>query len=507
VQNILRRILHFFVFGGSEWQAMRIELRDMHKHYGSIKANNGINLTVEEGTIHGILGENGAGKSTLMKVLAGFIPKTSGDIIIDGKVRNFHTPAEASRQGIGMLYQEPLDYPTLSVLENFMIGQAKGFVNKSNLFREKFEELVEHFNFTLNPEDTVKHLTIGERQQLEMLRLLALGIEILILDEPTTGISDLQKEALFNALRKLASEGKSVILVSHKLKDSEALCDRVTVLREGEVTGSMENPYNANELLAMMFGEPPLPSTRSPVEYGQTVLSMKDISGMGGRTGLSHSSVSTKEGEMIGLAGLEGSGQGVFLRIAAGITKPTGGSLHLFGEDMEGKNLHAFKEAGVVFLPASRLEEGLMPDLSIQEHFALKDRQSSFFVKWDEALEEARLKTEKFRVKGTPDTMAEALSGGNQQRLMLSLLSKESTLLLLEQPTRGLDVESANWVWWHLSKYCLRKTSIIFSSADLDEIMSIADRILVFFDGMIIKDVRREETNIKELAEAIAGKR
>jgi simple sugar transport system ATP-binding protein len=340
-----------------------------------------------------------------------------------------------------------------------------------------------------------------------MLRLLALGIEVLILDEPTTGISDLQKEALFDALRKLASEGKSVILVSHKLKDSEALCDRVTVLREGVVTGSMESPYDANELLSMMFGEPPLPSTRSPVEYGQTVLSMNDISGMGGRTGLSHCTVSTKEGEMIGLAGLEGSGQGVFLRIAAGITKPTSGSLQLFGEDMDGNNLHAFKEAGVVFLPASRLEEGLMPDLSIQEHFALKDRESRFFVKWDEAFEEARLKTEKFRVKGTPDTIAEALSGGNQQRLMLSLLSKESTLLLLEQPTRGLDVESANWVWWHLSKYCLRKTSIIFSSADLDEIMSIADRILVFFDGMIIKDVRREEANIKELAEAIAGKR
>ncbi len=485
---------------------MRIELRDMHKHYGSIKANNGINLTVEEGTIHGILGENGAGKSTLMKVLAGYIPKTGGEIIIDGMVQDYHNPAEASRRGIGMLYQEPLDYPPLTVLENFMIGQAEGISNKSSLYREKLEDLIAHFNFTLDPDVLVKNLTVGERQQLEILRLLSLGIEVLILDEPTTGISDLQKEALFASLRRLASEGKSVILVSHKLKDSEALCDRVTVLRDGEVTGSMEKPYEANDLLSMMFGEPPLPSTRSPVDYGPTVLSMKNVSALGERTGLSQCTVDIREGEMIGLAGLEGSGQGVFLRIAAGITVPTEGSLSFFGEDMRGKTLHAFKKAGVVFLPASRLEEGLMPDLSIQEHFALKEGGSSFFVKWNEAREESRQKTEKFRVKGTPDTIAEALSGGNQQRLMLSLLSKESTLLLLEQPTRGLDVESANWVWWHLSKYCLRRAAVIFSSTDLDEIMSIADRILVFFDGRIIKDVKRDKTDTRELARAIAGK-
>jgi ABC-type uncharacterized transport system ATPase subunit len=485
---------------------MRIELRDIHKHYGSIKANNGVNLTVETGTIHGILGENGAGKSTLMKVLAGYIPKTSGEILIGGTVQNYHNPAQASRQGIGMLYQEPLDYPPLSVLENFMIGQASGFAEKTLFFREKFEDLVRHFNFTLNPDDKVKRLTVGERQQLEMLRLLSLGITILILDEPTTGISDLQKEALFNALRKLVSEGKSVILVSHKLKDSEALCDTVTVLREGVVTGSMDRPYDANKLLAMMFGEPPLPSTRSPAEYGKIALSMHGISGLGGRTGLTECTLNIKEGEMVGLAGLEGSGQGVFLRIAAGITKPTDGSLRLFGEDMDGKSLHAFKKSGVVFLPASRLEEGLMPDLSITEHFALKERRKGFFVKWNVALENARLKTKKFRVIGTPETIAEALSGGNQQRLMLSLLSKESKLLLLEQPTRGLDVESTNWIWWHLSKYCLRKTSIIFSSTDLDEIMSIADRILVFFDGMIIKDVKREDADSTELAQAIAGK-
>jgi len=176
------------------------------------------------------------------------------------------------------------------------------------------------------------------------------------------------------------------------------------------------------------------------------------------------------------------------------------------GEEVQGKSLHAFKKAGVVFLPTSRLEEGLMPGLSITEHFALQSHDDGFFVKWHEASETAQTRITKFRVMGTPESAVESLSGGNQQRLLLSLLSKDSSLLLLEQPTRGLDVESANWVWQHLHKYCLRRTSVVFSSSDLDEILMVADRVLVFFDGRIVKDVRKNETNIDELTRAIVGK-
>jgi len=485
---------------------MWIELKDIHKHYGSVKANNGITLTVKPGTIHGVLGENGAGKSTLMKILAGYIGKTSGKILLNGSVEDYHTPAQAAKLGIGMLYQEPLDFPPLTVLDNFMIGQTWGIKNQKNFFRKEFESLVDHFDFTLYADDAVKRLTVGERQQLEVLRLLALGIEVLILDEPTTGISREQKGTLFQALRKLASEGKSVILVSHKLQDSEALCDTVTVLREGLVTGSVDQPYDENTLLKMMFGVPPGTPSRSAVEYGETVLSMNGVSGSGGRTGLSDCTVSIEQGEMVGLAGLEGSGQGVFLRLAGGITQPSAGSIELLGEEMQGKSLHTFKKAGVVFLPTSRLEEGLMPGLNITEHFALQNHEDGFFVKWHEASETAQTKIKKFRVMGTPESTVESLSGGNQQRLLLSLLSKDSLLLLLEQPTRGLDVESANWVWQHLHKYCLRRTSVVFSSSDLEEILMVADRVLVFFDGRIVKDVRKNETNIDELTRAIVGR-
>ncbi len=265
---------------------MWIELRDIHKYYGTVKANYGVTLSIEPGAIHGILGENGAGKSTLMKILAGYSPATSGTIFVNDSPANYKTPAQASKLGIGMLYQDPLDFPFLSVLDNFMLGQTSGIVNKNKPFRKFFNKIADSLSFPLHPDSSVNSLTIGERQQLEILRLLALGIQVLILDEPTTGISSLQKETLFEAIKKLASEGKSVILVSHKLEDVEALCDKITVLRQGSVAGKMERPFDTKTLLEMMFGKPPPSPSRIGKSTGKTVLEMKLISAAGGRTGL-----------------------------------------------------------------------------------------------------------------------------------------------------------------------------------------------------------------------------
>jgi simple sugar transport system ATP-binding protein len=485
---------------------MWIELQDIHKHYGPVKANNGVNLKVAPGRIHGILGENGAGKSTMMKVLAGFSQKTSGSILIDGKPVNYRNPAQAVALGIGMLYQDPLDFSLLSVLDNFMLGQTNGFSGHKKNFRKAFRQLAETFNFTLHPDTPVKILTVGERQQLELLRLLALGIHILILDEPTTGISAIQKDILFKSLKKLTTTGKSVVLVSHKLEDVEALCDQVTVLRQGKVTGNMDQPFDPNRLLEMMFGTPPLPPARCMVTPGSRILVMKRVSGSGERTGLKPCDVVLREGEVVGLAGLEGSGQGVFLRLAGGLKSPTNGSIILAGRNMKHQDHHTFMRRGVTFMPASRLEEGLISGLSITEHFALQEHPKRFMVKWPEAYRLAAERIESFRIKGLPDSRVDALSGGNQQRLLLSFLPRDPVLLLLENPTRGLDMESVNWVWQHLQKYCLNKTSIVFSSSELDEILMVADRILVFFDGFIIKDVKSTETSASELGKAIAGK-
>jgi len=485
---------------------MWIELQDIHKHYGPVKANNGINLKVVPGCIHGILGENGAGKSTLMKILSGFSHKTSGTILIDGKAVNYLNPAQASELGIGMLYQDPLDFPLLTVLDNFMLGQIKRISGHRLAYRHKLLELAESIHFSLHPDTWVKILTIGERQQLEILRLLALGIQMLILDEPTTGISSAQKETLFRALKKLAQEGKSIILVSHKLEDVEALCEKVTVLRQGVVTGEMHHPFETNRLLEMMFGSPPKSLSRCAETPGKEVLAMNRVSGSGGRTGLKDCSVVIRQGEVVGLAGLEGSGQGVFLRIAGGIQRLTAGSIHLIGRTMTKQDHHYFQRLGVAFMPASRLEEGLITGLSITEHIALREKQKPFVVKWQRTQRLAGKRIKKFRVKGLPDSLVDELSGGNQQRLLLSFLPPDPVLLLLENPTRGLDMESVIWVWQHLYAYCRNRTSIVFSSSELDEILMVADRVLVFFNGRIIKDVESSQTDVHELGKAIAGK-
>jgi general nucleoside transport system ATP-binding protein len=483
-----------------------IELRGISKHFGAVRANDGIDLTVRPGTIHGVLGENGAGKSTLMKILAGFIPMTAGTILMDGREVNCGNPAGATALGVGMLYQDPLDFPPMTVMENFMAGQSSGMRLRRDFFRKRFADLCGGLGFGLNPDAAVMRLTVGERQQLELMRLLSAGTRVLILDEPTTGISGVQKEVLFTALKKLASEGRSIILVSHKIEDIEALCDEITVLREGAVAGRMEKPFDTPLLLAMMFGAEPSPGSRPGRVPGQEILAFAGVSAIGGRTGLKDCSATFRKGEIVGLAGLEGSGQDVFLRVASGLVRPLQGRLSALGRDMTGRSYHDFVRRGVAFQPAARIEEGLIRGLTITEHCAIRDGKGSFLVNWGGAEKSARERIERFQVAGRPHSPVESLSGGNQQRLLLSFLPQKPELLLLENPTRGLDVESAHWVWDHLNAYAARGATIVFSSPELDEILMVSDRVLVFFDGRIIKDERPEETDALELGRAIAGK-
>lgn len=484
---------------------MEIALQDIHKHYGLARANDGVSLTVRSSAIHGVLGENGAGKSTLMKILAGYIhPTSSGNIRFDSQPVRFNSPAQASALGIGMLYQDPLDFPLLSVLDNFRLGLPETEVR---VLRDRLADMARRFDFTLHPDQPAQRLTIGERQQLEILRLLETGVRTLILDEPTTGISATQKTTLFAALRRLADEGRSVILVSHKLEDVESLCDRVTVLRAGKVTGEMEKPFDADQLMVMMFGAPLEPPARSRIAPGAPVLTLDKVSASGGRTGLKDCSAVIRQGEVVGLAGLEGSGQGVFLRVAAGLKKPGQGRVWLAGRDMTGQDHQTFKNSGIHFLPGSRLDEGLIQDMTIVEHVALASR-GSFVIRWADALADARQRIIDFRIKGGgPDAAADSLSGGNQQRLLLSFLSANPSLLLLENPTRGLDIESAHWVWRLMQARCREsQAGIVFSSAELDEILMVADRVLVFFNGKVIMDANTSNIDAARLGLAIAGK-
>ncbi len=485
---------------------MKVELRSIHKHFGSVHANDDITLDIPAGTIEGILGENGAGKSTLMKVLSGFIHADSGEILLDGKPVFIHSPADAIRHGVGMLHQDPLDFPPMRILDNFILGNPGGLFPNRAAVAKDFKRLAEEYSFSIDAEAYVDSLTVGERQQLEIIRLLWLGARVLILDEPTTGISASQKQKLFATLRKLAAEGKTIIFVSHKLEDVEVLCHRAAVLRQGKLVGEMKAPFSTKALVEMMFGREITLGARKGYAAGGCALSLHGVSIEDVRLRIREVSLEVQPGEVIGLAGMEGSGQGQFLRTCAGLIRPVGGQILVNEENLTGRQYHAFKRHGVEFLPASRLEEGLVPGLTLTEHFVLAERPRGTFINREYGHRLADEKIKSFNIKGRPGSPVESLSGGNQQRALLSLLNDPLSLVLIEHPTRGLDIESVIYIWSKLKERCKQGAAILFISSDLEEILQYSDRVLVFFNGKVSLPLDAGKTSVEQLGQLIGGK-
>jgi len=485
---------------------MQVELRTIHKSFGSVHANAGISLAIPSSTIQGILGENGAGKSTLMKILSGFITPDRGEILLDGRTIVIGSPADAIRRGVGMLHQDPLDFPPMKLIDNFILGAEGGLFPDRRRAARQFRELAARFDFSLDPDTYVDTLTVGERQQLEILRLLWTGARVLILDEPTTGISQPQKEKLFATLRTLASQGVTIIFVSHKLEDVEILCSRVAVLRQGQLAGTAEPPFVTKDLVRMMFAREVTLGGRSRGSAGDAVLSLERVCLEGVRLQIQDVTLQARAGEVIGLAGMEGSGQSIFLSACAGLTRPVAGRIGLGARDMTGQSHHAFKKAGVVYLPAARLEEGLVPGLSLSEHFVLSEGGRGFFIDRRAAAALASERITAYNIKGAPSSTVESLSGGNQQRMLLALLRTPLSLILLEHPTRGLDIESTIYIWSLLKKRCTQGTSIVFVSADLDEVLEYSDRVIVFFAGRVSPPLSADSLDVAALGELIGGK-
>ena len=485
---------------------MKVELKDIHKTFGAVHANEGINLTIPAGTIQGILGENGAGKSTLMKILSGFYLADQGQILLDDRPVFIHSPANAIQQGIGMLHQDPLDFPPMRVIDNFILGRKGGiFTGQAEASRD-FKRLAEQFSFAINPDSYVDTLTVGERQQLEILRLIWLGARALIFDEPTTGISAAQKVKLFAALRLLAEQGKTVLFVSHKLEDVEGLCSSVAVLRQGRLVGEAKQPYDTKKLVEMMFGKTISVGERNPCGAEDVTLCLSKLSVEDYRLKVRDVNLDVHCGEVIGLAGMEGSGQGLFLRAVGGMTHTVGGKILINGRDLTNRSYQVFKKNSVAFLPAARLEEGLVPGLNLTEHFVLAEKAKGFFINWDDGRLLAQRRIKEFNVRGTPANTVESLSGGNQQRALLALLREPLSLVLLEHPTRGLDIESTIYIWSKLKERCEKGTSILFISSDLEEILQYSDRVMVFFSGKATPPLRADSLTTEKLGELIGGK-
>jgi len=550
---------------------MRVELKHIHKRFGDVHANNDISIVFEPGHIYGLLGENGAGKSTLMKILSGYQPPSSGQIWVDGRTVSFHSPSDALRIGIGMLYQEPKDFPPMRTVENHLLAYDERLMLHISDASNDLLDAGERYGFENDPMVYLDTLTLGQRQQVEMLRQLALGAEMLILDEPTTGISAEQKDVLFATMRRLAhAEGKTIVLVSHKLEEVQELCDAVAVLRKGQLVGQRARPFSTDDLVEMMFGQS-IPRTERPhFEDTPPVLLVESATIHTYSLTIEDINLQLCEGEVLGLAGLEGSGQKLLLQACAGLLPVRSGRIELDGWQVKGLRsplaagrwaaplvllgmtawylvrfltgtirglqlaggilsalliagtlqlvfmilnawtsrdaYHEFRTRGGAYVPAGRLEEALVPGLTLTEHTALVDPELNIMVDWDGAKETISQRIVRFGIIGRPETKVEALSGGNQQRAMLALLKSPLRILLLEHPTRGLDVTSANWMWELFSERRQEGTAIMFISADLDELLERSDRIAVFSGGKLLGIVNARQTSVEELGYLIGGK-
>ena len=551
---------------------MHIELREIKKYFGPVRANDGISLVFEPGRIYGLLGENGAGKSTLMKILSGYQAPTSGAVLLESEVVSFSSPFDALSRGIGMLYQEPQDFPPLQVLENHLLAYDDRFLLDFRGGRRSLQSYAERFGFVIDPQVDVNSLTLGERQQMELMRLLSLGAQLLVLDEPTTGISAEQKEKLFGTMHRLAyEEGRTIILVSHKLDEVQELCEEVAVLRRGKLVGTNQIPCENRELVRLMFGADVPRAERVSSKCEAMTLTVDQASIHTYRLDVDVPSLEAHSGEVIGLAGLEGSGQRLFMEACAGLRPIRSGEILFDGKQLRGRRspffwthwlplasligavawlavgwarggstgltfalsvalalvvagtfwlmstllvswtgtppYHEFQRRGGAYVAAGRLELGLISGLSIAEHRALTTPDQSLIVNWKAAHRDMERRIEKFSIVGQPDTPVEALSGGNQQRVMISLLNSPLRLLLLEHPTRGLDVTSANFIWGQFQERCAQGTTILFMSADLDELLDRSDRIVVFSGGGVVGTLSTDETSVDELGHLIGGQR
>jgi general nucleoside transport system ATP-binding protein len=544
-----------------------VELEHISKHFGPLKANDNISFTFEAQKIYAILGENGAGKSTLMKILSGFQEPTSGQICIDAQPVRFENPNDAIHHGIGMLYQDPLDYAPLTALDNFIMGRPGGLTLHRRKASQEFEQLCRKLEFELKPYTAVRDMTIAERQQLEIIRLLSLGVRFLILDEPTTGISTERKNLLFDTLKSLArDDGMIIVLVSHKLEDVSALCDEVMVLRRGQLVGQGALPIPDTQLVEMMFGQyVEQQTTSSHTQPDETRLQIQHMDIHTPRFTIHGVSLTVRSGEVIGLAGLDGSGQVEFMQRIAGLERltwpdyafsvvvlvlgwltldhvladsPTLLTLShglllilllpplflavwrwqqqrthrdttpvvLDGKPIANRGYRELLQRGVVYLPSGRIEEGLVEGMTVVEHVALAERGRRPWVNWPGIWQRSKGMITHYNVKGRPFNAIEHLSGGNQQRVSLALLPENARLILMDTPTRGLDVESAQYIWSLLRQRCAEGTSIIFSSPDLDEILTYSDRVIVFSSGKAVVVDEPHNLTTDYLGELIGGK-
>ncbi|HUK83943.1 MAG TPA: ABC transporter ATP-binding protein [Verrucomicrobiae bacterium] len=500
-----------------------VELCGLTKQFGNVLANAGVNLRVEPGTIHGVIGENGAGKSTAMKMLYGIFPPDAGEIFVNGQKRVWHSPADAIAAGIGMVHQHFMLAGPYTALDNIVLGAEPvrlGVIERKKA-RTRLEELSRQYGLPVDLNRSVEELPVGVQQRIEILKLLYRDAKVLILDEPTAVLTPQETNILFQHLKMLRDEGKTIILITHKLREVMAFTDHVTVLRAGKVTGEMPTAQtNPQELANLMVGRKVVLTVDVPAAQprGEAALEVTGLSlagAAGSRHKLTDIRLSVKRGEILGIAGVEGNGQSELLQAILHPHEPrcrTSGSVTVLGVDITLWPAAKIRDLGVAVIPQDRQQEGLLLARPVSENFLLGLQRSPAFSRAGilslgklraaalPAIEEYDVRPRELAIP------AGKLSGGNQQKLVVAReFQRKPRLLIAAQPTRGVDVGAIEFIHNRIVLARDGGAGVLLVSFELDEILTLSDRIMVMYEGRIVAEFRRGEVSERELGLKMAG--
>ncbi|MEM8707614.1 MAG: ABC transporter ATP-binding protein, partial [Actinomycetota bacterium] len=477
-----------------------IELTGITKRFPGVVANDDVNLTVEKGEIHAICGENGAGKSTLMKILYGMQPADEGVMKVNGEVVEFASPTDAIDRGIGMVHQHFMLADQLTVLENVILGAEPTVSGGRINFKEAeahLREVADEYGLTIDVNQRVETLEVGERQRVEIIKVLYRGAEILILDEPTAVLVPQEVEALFDNMRELKASGATILFIDHKLDEVLEISDSITVLRHGKTVATMKNDgVTAHDLAELMVGsELPTPDTSESTVTDDIALELKDLAVVNedGRQVVHDINLRIHRGEIVGIAGVEGNGQGELVDAIIGTAEISSGSIIFHGRDITRESVRKRREAGIAYVPEDRHHEGLLLQSPLWENAALGHQtQAPYGSNWWLDRDGARNQTERIREQfdvRTPniDVSAHALSGGNQQKLIIGReLTSNPEVLVAAHPTRGIDVGAQAAVWDDIRAARREGLATLLISADLDELIGLSDTIVVMLRGEFV---------------------
>lgn len=495
-----------------------LELRGIVKRFPGVLANDQIDLAVEPGEIRALVGENGAGKTTLMRILYGLYQPDAGEIFIHGQKQTFHSPHDAIRAGLGMVHQHFMLFPSLTVSENVIYGAEPtraGFVDRPAA-RQKVAELARQYSLQVDPAAKVGQLPVGVRQRVEILKTLYRQAEILILDEPTAVLTPQERDGLFAILRGLANQGKTIIFITHKLHEVMSLSDNATVLRGGRVTATLRTAKTSPEEISryMVGREVMLVVNKPPAQVGETVLAVENLTveDETARRVVRDISFQVRAGEIVGIAGVAGNGQTELIEAITGLRPPAAGRIMLEKQEVSRVSVARRREAGQAYIPEDRSRVGLAAAASVADNLLMGFQKQpglsqGGLLSLRGLAEHADRLIKQYAIKvARPSEPAANLSGGNLQKVVIAReFSHQGRLLIAEQPTRGVDVGSIEFIHQRLLNYRSEGNAILLVSAELSEIMSLADRILVMFEGRIAGELSATEATEAKLGLLMAG--